>query len=274
MTALPPPSKWQFAHRGPDAYERYLVPAIFGPWSIRTVEWAEIVAGERVLDAACGTGIVARAAADRVGSAGAVVGVDLNPAMIAVARDVSAGIQPPIAYHEGDMQRLPFPDHSFDVAVCQFSLMFMPDPRAALTELRRVLVPGGRVVLTLWRSLQHNVGWSLFATALERHVGADAAAIMRTPFSLGDERVVSELLASAGFNGVRTRIDTAMTRFPSPNDMLSRQAASSPLAGPIDALDPATLSALQADLAASLGPYTDDEGVAFPSTAHLLLAVR
>jgi ubiquinone/menaquinone biosynthesis C-methylase UbiE len=273
MKDSPQRSGWQLEHSAPDAYERYLVPAVFEQWARTLVQQAHCSAGDRVLDVACGTGIVARLAADRAGSDGAVVGADVNPAMVAVARRVASRIRPPIQWDEADMCALPYPDRTFNVTLCQFALMFVPDRVGAITELRRVTEPGGRVALTVWRDLEHNPGWSLFATALERHVGAAAASMMRAPFTLGDPDELRGLFAQAGFEDVRIRADVKMTRFPSPAEMIRQQASSSPLAGPVGALDAVALREFEMELAGLIRHYTDD-GVAFPSEAHIIIAQR
>ena len=99
-----------------------------------------------MLDVACGTGTVARLAAARVGSAGAVTGVDLTPGMLAVARRIEAE-GAPIDWQEASADRLPLPDASADVALCSLGLQFFPDRPAALREMRRVLIPGGRLAV-------------------------------------------------------------------------------------------------------------------------------
>ena len=274
MKDSPQTSGWQLQRGAADAYERYLVPAIFRQWAEALVRQAHCGAGDRVLDVGCGTGIVARSAAGLVGPDGTVVGVDVNPAMVMVARHVAAHVSPPIRWDEADMRALPFPDHAFTVTLCQFALTFVPDAVAALTELRRVTEPGGRVVLTVWRDLARNPGWALFATALERHVGEAAADMMRVPFTLGDPDELRGLFVHAGFAGVRLHSEVKMTRFPSPAEMIRRQAASSPLAGPVGALDTAALCDLEVELAGLLRQYTDDDGVAFPSEAHIITAQR
>ena len=161
--------QWQVAGSAAQVYERELVPAIFGPWAPRVLDLAAPTTGERVLDVACGTGVVARLAAERVGADGRVVGLDLNPGMLVVARSlpVEAG---PIGWVQATAGRLPFPDGSFEVVCCQLGLQFFPDRAAALAEMARVLVPGGRMVVMVWRSIDHSPGFAVLAAALDRHV--------------------------------------------------------------------------------------------------------
>src|SRR5215213_7246492 len=113
---MPHHEPWQLEGSAAELYERYLVPAITALWAADLVERAAPQPGERVLDIACGTGIVARMAANRMG-VGQVVGLDLNPGMLAVARSGLAGHHPPIEWQEGSALDLPFPDGSFDVVL-------------------------------------------------------------------------------------------------------------------------------------------------------------
>src|SRR5262249_23266553 len=119
--------QWQVTGSAPEVYERELVPAVFGAWAPIVVELAHPSPGERVLDVACGSGIVARTAAQRVGPTGWVVGVDLNPGMLSVARsivltDPRSGA--PLRWQEANADSLPFPNHSFDIVYCQLGLQF------------------------------------------------------------------------------------------------------------------------------------------------------
>jgi SAM-dependent methyltransferase len=133
-----------------ETYERHMVPAIFGPWAEDLLALAMPAPGERVLDVACGTGVVARLVAQRVAPTGTVVGLDLNPGMLAVARTLPLP-QGEIQWREGNVSAMPFPDASFDLALCQQGLQFFPDRPAALREVRRVLEPRGRLALSVWR---------------------------------------------------------------------------------------------------------------------------
>jgi ubiquinone/menaquinone biosynthesis C-methylase UbiE len=149
--------QWQVTGSAAEVYERELVPAIFGPWAPRVVALAAPAAGERALDVACGTGVVARLVAERVGREGQVAGLDLNPGMLAVASGLPvAGA--PTGWVQASAVRMPFPDRSFEVVCCQLGLQYFPDRPAALAEMARVLAPGGRLAAMLWRSIDHSPG--------------------------------------------------------------------------------------------------------------------
>jgi ubiquinone/menaquinone biosynthesis C-methylase UbiE len=129
-------------------YEDWFVPAVFAPLARKVIDQTEIPVHARVLDVACGTGIVARLIAQRIGAQGRVVGLDFSPAMLAAARRAAAADELEIEWHEGSVQDLPFDDGSFDLVFCQMGLQFFPDRARAVAEMHRVLAPGGRAVLT------------------------------------------------------------------------------------------------------------------------------
>ena len=146
-------SGWQLEASAPELYERYMVPAVARLWAADLVERAAPKSGERVLDVACGTGIVARLAAAAMGM-GHVVGLDINQGMLAVARSRSAGPGLHIEWHEASALDLPFPDTSFDLILCQLGLQFFPDQPRALHEMIRVLVPNGRLALSVFTAIE------------------------------------------------------------------------------------------------------------------------
>jgi len=119
--------QFQLSDEAAERYERCPARYILGPWAPLLVNAARPTAGERVLDVACGTGVVARIAAERVGPSGRVIGVDLNPGMIRVARSLPAPIGAPIEWLERSALDLRLEDASFDVVLCQQGLQFFPD---------------------------------------------------------------------------------------------------------------------------------------------------
>ena len=265
---------WQLEESSAEAYERYLVPLLFAPGAQYLVELAAPGPGERVLDVACGTGIVARCAVRRVGSGGKVVGLDINEGMLEVARKVSTDVHPAIQWQQGDATNMPLPNRAFDVVFCQQGLQFFTDRSAALGEMHRVLVHNGRLALSVLRSIEHNPGYRLLAEALEQHVDPDAGAMMRSPFPSLSADELRDLITGAGFRDVRIFLGVGPVRYPSVEEFLRWEGASSPLAGPIGALRDDVREALIRDVGEALRTYTDDEGIVFPTETYLAAARR
>jgi ubiquinone/menaquinone biosynthesis C-methylase UbiE len=271
---MPPQERWQMTGTGPEAYERHLVPAIFAPWAMVLLDLAGLQPGERVLDAACGTGIVARAACSRVGAAGQVTGVDLNPGMLAMARAMAGEAGQAIAWQEGNLEALPFADGSFDVVLCQQGLQFCPDKAAAVAELRRVLREGGRLALSVWRDIRHAPYMLAVTGALADHVGIEASQRMSAPCSFGSADALRAVLREVGFKNVQNRIDVLPMRVSSLEQFLPGQFMASPIAAEIDALDERARVAFFDDIRGRLLPYMDDAGLAVPFEAHSVTASR
>lgn len=265
---------WQLDDNAPAAYERYLVPKLFAPWAEGLLDMAGVAAGSAVLDVGCGTGIVARRAAARVGAAGSTVGIDINDAMLEEARRAAAGAHPPVDWRRGDAAELPFDDGTFDVVLSQQALQFVPDPSAVLGEMHRVLRPGGRAALAVLRPIQYNAAYAHLAEALDRFAGADAGAMMRSPFSGWSTESLRQLAVDAGFDAVLVRHQVGGVRFPSVAEFVRQEAASSPLAGALGGVHGDALDQLVSTLAGSLAGCIDDDGVAFPVETYMLVARR
>jgi SAM-dependent methyltransferase len=207
--------------RPAEVYHEKFVPALFGPWGPVVVEAAGIVPGEAVLDVACGTGALTLAAAEAAGPEGHVVGLDLNPAMLAVARRNSDRI----AWREGAAERLPFPDGSFDAVVSQFGMMFFDDRPRALAEMIRVLRPGGRLAVAVCGALDDSPGYAAFARLLDRLFGPETGDAFRAPFVLGDPELLARIAAEAGVRGARVEKRTGQVRFRSIAELVSTERA-------------------------------------------------
>ena len=174
-------------------YEAFFVPALFGQWAAPILDAAHVQEGDRLLDVGCGTGVLARAAVERVGKSGLVVGLDNNAAMLTVAK----GIAPEITWKEGAAEALPFEDASFDVVASQFGLMFF-ERTPALREMMRVLKPGGRLVLSVWDRLENIPAYTILIAMLQHMVGQRAADTLRAPFVLGDLEKLKAVFDAAG----------------------------------------------------------------------------
>ena len=233
-------------------YERYFVPAIGAPLASELVELAALGPGDRVLDVACGTGIVAKLAAKRVGSSGSVVGIDINPGMLAVASSADPDA-PSVEWVEASAEALPLVNGSFDVALCQMGFQFFPDRPAALREIRRVLDAGGRLLINVPGPTPPI--FAILEDALGRHLGSETAAFVRAVFSLHDEAEVCDLISSAGFEGVDARSAVKILPLPAAEDFLWQYVHSTPLAAAASKLDDAGRRALQDEVVADWQPF-------------------
>jgi len=251
-----------------EIYERFMVPAIFARWSRVLLEQVEPQPGERVLDLACGTGIVARTAASMVQPGGEVFGVDFNPAQIATARSIDSSID----WREGDAASLPFTDQEFDLVVCQQGFQFFPDRVQAVKEIHRVLKPGGRVGISVWSSIDKLPGYLALVRSLERRIGQSAVGLMDDLSVLSDSNEVSRFFADGGFPvaDAVTLINDVV--FPSAEEFTRAIVVGSIMRRTDAQFSEETLELLAADVTADMASYLGENGLIFPMEAHLLTA--
>jgi ubiquinone/menaquinone biosynthesis C-methylase UbiE len=248
----------RYGGAAPDNYERYFVPVIGAPLAADLIDVASPQAGERVLDVACGTGTVSRLAVGRVGTSGSVTGLDLNAGMLAVAR-ARTPAEMRISWHEGRAERLPLPDGVFDLVLCQLGLQFFSERAGALYEMWRVLAPGGRLIFNVPGPTP--AVFTILEELLRQHAGEQAAAFVRAVFSLYDRAVLTELLASAGFQAVSINRATKRLRLPAPADFLWQYVCSTPLASLLSTADRQTRARLENAAAAALEPFTESNAL-------------
>lgn len=265
-------SAWQLDDNSAHAYEEYLVARLFRRWGERLITFSEPKPGERLLDAGCGTGIVARLAAPHIAPDGIVTGLDSNDGMLDEARRQDPERQ--VDWQAGALERLPFDDQSFELVLCQQVLQFVGDIHRALEEIHRVLTPGGRLALALLRNTEFNRSHAALADVLDRHAGREAGDMMRSPFSGPDNESFRKSLEDTGFSDVMIQYDILDVRFPSPEEYLRQEAASSPLAETLIRIDDDTRLAMLADLEKAMAPFTDDRGVTFPMQTRFVMARR
>ena len=226
-------------------YQRFFVPAIGAPVADDLIATAELQPGERVLDVACGTGVVTRLAAERVGATGSVTGLDINPAMLAVAGSVTPSDMS-IDWREANAQSMPFSESAFDVVLCQMGLQFVPGKLIALREMRRVLATGGRAVISVPGPTPPL--FAIMTDALARHLSPEVASFGDLVFSMHDVDELRELIRSAGFRNVNVEARSKALRLPAPADFLWQYIRSTPLAGAAAQAGEAKRAALERDV--------------------------
>jgi ubiquinone/menaquinone biosynthesis C-methylase UbiE len=254
-----------------DKYEQDLVPAIFIPWSHSTIAMAEPQKGEYVLDVACGTGVVARNIASYLGPQGKVVGLDSSPEMLATARSLPSSSEATIQWIEGFAQHLPFARATFNIALCQAGLQFISDQLAALQEMHRVLKPGGRVVITVFREIQHAPAFAILAETVTSYAAPLMIRSIMTPFTLGDIDAVQKLVEQAGFQRISIREETKEIHFPSAEKFVRGR-----LLGTYhhDTVDDQMLARAVKETGEALRPYEVNGELVFPMTGYILLAYK
>jgi SAM-dependent methyltransferase len=247
-----------------EAYESKFVPALFGEWAPHLVDAAAVHPGQAVLDVACGTGVVARAAAQRLAGEGTVVGVDLNEAMLTVARRIASEID----WRQGDACALPFPDASFDVVLCQAALMFFPEPAQALREMARVARDEGTVAVQVWASLDAQPAYGPFVEVAARYAGPEAVSLLSAYWVLGDLDFVCSLLDAAGLDVTARATRLGIARYDSIEELVRIEVESTPL---VDRIDADVYGRILAGANEALAAFRTSEGRAeIPIAGHLL----
>lgn len=259
-----------------ESYERFMVPSLFAPWSSYLIQHAKPQLGERVLDIACGTGIVARNVAPRVGRQGIVIGLDVNPDMISMARAAAEQDHLAIEWHTGPAEQLPFSDGNFDLVLCQFGLMFFTDRHAALKEMHRVLRTGGCVVLSVWQGMDRHPFYQILHEVSQRHLGKSS---VQAVFSLGDSDELRKLLKDSGFQYVEIEPMSITARFPNAEEFLAWEIDVDPAETPaLQNLDPEArkviLAAVRHDMQGPLEEVMQDNQVVLQFHAHVARARR
>jgi ubiquinone/menaquinone biosynthesis C-methylase UbiE len=248
------------------AYEQGAVPMMFQPLAQFTFDHISLHEGDRVLDAACGTGIVTRVAIKRFATLGKIVGLDLNAEMLDIARKNTPTTDVPIDWQQGDVCHLPFPDQSFDVVLCQQGLQFVPDKIAALREMRRVLVPDRRLIFTVWVESPYYLA---IADALSNHVHAKAATSCLAPYALKDTETVRQLVVDAEFHEIDIQVLEVTIRIPTSDESLFEIIASrSPFGREIEEVRPT----IRQEVSAALKGYRVGDEFIMPWKTHLVQA--
>jgi len=267
MTAA---EQWQLSESAAERYEHIVARYILGPWAPLLVERAEVAPGERVLDVACGTGVVARIASQRVGATGYVAGLDLNAGMIAVARTIAAPPGQTIEWYEGSALALPFPDSSFDVVLCQQGLQFFSDKALGLREMRRVLRRGGRLALSVWNStgLYNTAVGDALAIHTSEEVSKRFLASRRAP--TGED--LRQLAAGAGFSAVAVRVEHITVHLPPIETFALDHLAATPVATDVASADARARAEIGQSVKEHLGRYVDECGASYPEETNVLTA--
>lgn len=261
---------YQLEGNAAELYERYTVPTGAGPAADRLLDHVALRESDRVLDAACGTGIVVRLLAQRGIQVASVRSIDLSENMLAVARSLEPSAAFPISWQQGDLCALPCSDSGFDVVLCNHGLQFVPDKPAALREMKRVLADGGRLAFTVW-SAEPPMNVAI-ADSVRRHIGAQLVKSVLAPFSFRDAALIEQLVVDAGLEAVSIEDIAFSRRFPdTPGvgmDVIERSA----YARDVAAAGEAVRAAITKEVYAAMEPYREGDELVEPISNFLVQA--
>jgi len=257
----------------PPKYDRYLGPLLFHPYADDLVARLPVAHGMRVLEIACGTGIVTERLLRRLAGQGTLVATDLNDAMIAHAR-TRIPDDPALEWRQADGTSLPFPDRAFDVAVCEFGLMFFPDKAKGVREAFRVLRPGGLYLFNVWDSLDQTPVCRITHETVGTFFPVDPPQFYTVPFSLHDTSGVRRLLDTAGFVDVTCVTLDKVGQSPSAADAATGLIDGNAIYEAIMARRPGSLADIKAAVARNVASELGDHPVRSPLRAHVFSARR
>lgn len=248
------------------AYEELMVPALFRQWATNVADAAAISAGQRVLDVACGTGVLTREVDSRARPAGSATGLDPNAGMLEVARRIA----PDLEWREGVAESLPFEDGFFDAVVSQFGLMFFSDRRRALVESLRVLAPGGTLAFAVWDSLDNIPAYAAEVALVQEIAGQKAADALRFPFALGNRNDLLGLFSDTGFESIKCNTSPGRAEFPDVRVMVEADLRGwLPIMGVV--LSEAQITDILNEAVQALNQYVTPKGsVSFDCSAHII----
>ena len=256
----------QVATSAAKIYEEFYLPALFQEWPARVIEAAQIQASDRIVDVACGTGVLAIAVAAFIESDSSVVGVDINDGMLDIAKSKA----PEIDWRNAPAESLPFEEASFNCALSQFGLMYFANQRTALREMMRVLQPGGLLVIVVWDRLENNPGLAAEERLWQQTFGEEEAD--NTPYSLGDKQILIKLFQDADLSDISINTYQGSARFTSIDAWIYAGAKGWTAD---DALSDEQFEFLLQKARQDLGCFTTSDGsVAFPTSAHIVIATK
>ncbi len=237
-------------------WERQLTPA-----RLRILELAAPAPGERVLDLACGTGAVTFPVVEAVGSDGWVVGTDLSEKMILSVREEAEkrGLGQ-VRFERQDAERIEFPDASFDLALCSLGLMYVADPLESLRQMKRVLMPGGRAVASVWGA-RKNCGWAEIFPIVDARVESEVCPLF---FQLGGGDALQKAFAAAGFDSIHVERLSTILEYVSAEDAIGAAFAGGPVALAYSRFDESTRESAHAEYLDSIERFRSGSGFRIP----------
>lgn len=257
---------FQLANNGPEIYERYMVPLWFGRWAEALVESIDLNESEDVLDVACGTGVATRLVKDKVGLKGRVDGLDINASMLSKAREIATGLD--INWIESDVSNTELPSGTYDSIISQHGYHYFPDKPAALSELRRLLKPGGRIAFSIWDG--HSPYTLAICAAVEKFISPEIAERQSSQRITPSAEELQNQVSTAGFLEVEVIRQELMIDVPLAREFVPIHLCSMPIANAFLALDETTKEALISNVSDAMESYVHGSRMLYPDAVNVV----
>lgn len=257
----------------PETYDRYMGPIFMQPYAADLVERLPSFVVARVLELACGTGIVTRQLRDALPKSTSLVATDLNVPMIDHARRKFSP-EEAVEWKQADATALPFPDCSFDAVVCQFGIMFFPDKRAAVREVHRVLAPRGTFMFNVWDAMERNELTLMAHETIRTFFRDNPPDFYQIPFGFHDPDAIRTLLDACGFQEVRLTVVPKACMSQSAEDAATGLVKGTPIIGQILERNPLAVTPIVEAVAAAIRSRCGDRPVQSTMQALVCSAVK
>ena len=262
---------FRFSGKAAANYERYLGPMLFEPYALDLVSKIDTSGVKTVLEIACGTGRVTRHLRERFETDVSLVASDFNADMLQVAESNLNG--QPIEFRVEDAQDLSFPSESFDLVVCQFGLMFFQDKRKGLSEVMRVLKPGGTFIFSTWEKTDDvPLLKVIFNDTILPFFAGEPTARLLVPFSLFDPALLTTWLRETNFTDIKSTRVVLSSQSPSPDDIVQGLFTKHSIGKEVLDKDPEAFHQMERKMTQALARQFGDVNPAFELAAYLLSA--
>ncbi len=259
---------FQLSGNAAGIYQEQKVPAIFRPLALASLDVLSIRDDDKVLDVACGTGVVGREVMKRLGSDGSVSGIDLNDGMIDVARELTQSDASRFEWQMADVTAMPFDAGTFSLAICQQGLQFFPDEDAALREIYRVLRPAGRIAITVWAGASEF--FKSLAAALSRHVSEEVGEKSLAPFQYAGMTSLPNRLSDIGFEGISVQKLSVVREIYDPETAIPKEILSNPVGPAVSQKGAAVMRRIVDEIMSELSHCIEGRKLSAPQEANLI----
>jgi len=268
---MPETNQFHLSTNAAESYERQKVPSIFAPMADATMRAISLPKSTHVLDVACGTGVVARAVASRLAEPSKIVGADLNPAMVEIARQVVTNDKHDFEFVTAPADTMPFGDATFEFVFCQQGLQFFPDKPASLAEMRRIMRADGKLIVTCWAAIPPF--FKAVKDVLERHLGRDAANKAVAPFVWNDAAYIRSLIGAAGFDCPEPSQLNVDRKMSASAEAMREEILATPNEAALLESGEDTIELVVSEILEAVARYQDGQMLIMPQQAHLFQAV-